>query len=452
MKLWQKTALISICVLVIIVSLCSAFLLVNFKNQMIDLKLYEMKTKQDNLILSVTQMANYYREDSQSELIQYSTIKYCFNQFSDTFSVLMQGDELLSSSLAINPKDYLDVSSNKSYQGNINGTSVLIIAETMSVSGETYTVYTVEDLTNIDESVRDMIITMLAVIVVGILVGTIMILCFMKRQLKPIMTLAKTAKTIASGEYGSRVNVTTKDELYDLARDFNIMAQAVEGHVSYLTEISQRQKLFISGVSHEFKTPLTVMSLHTKLLQEGNLTADEKENSLSRIENQCNWLNKMVQSLLTLLSLEEAASKENVCMKTLFEEVHSQLSDVLKERNATLNINCETEYMCLNYNLSKIAIANLVDNASKSFHTENRIITLSSKENFIEIKDTGKGIEKDLIGRIFEPFFMVDKSRSKKQGGSGLGLTLIKKICEVQDIKIEVNSEPDKGTTFKLIV
>ncbi len=452
MKLWQKIALISISVLITIVSLSSTILLVNFKNQMIDLKLDEMNTKQDNLIQSVMQMVNYYKDDNASELIQYTTIKYCFNQFSDTSSILMLDDEILSSSLSINPQEYLNIGNESVFQGEAQDTQVLIICQSMYINGSMYNVYTVENISSINQSVNNMLIVMFSVSVIGMLLGSLMILWLMKRQLKPITTLAEAAKIIASGEYSVRANVMTKDELSDLANDFNIMADAVENHIAYLMEMTESQKLFIGGVSHELKTPLTVMLLHTKLLQTANMTVDEKEHSLSLIESQCNWLNSMVQTLLTLLSLEEHIPKENVCMKSLFEEVRIQLSTALQERNATLIINVETEFMELNYELCKLMLTNLVDNACKSLHTDNRIISLSSIGNCIEIKDTGRGIEPALLGRIFDPFFMVDKSRSKKQGGTGLGLSLVKKICEVQYINIIVTSEVDRGTTFKIMV
>ncbi|HOQ01983.1 MAG TPA: HAMP domain-containing protein [Acetivibrio clariflavus] len=158
---------------------------------------------------------------------------------------------------------------------------------------------------------------------IGTIVGTLLIIWFVRHANKPLMRLKDATRCIAVGEYDKRAPVLSKDEVGELATDFNIMADAVQTHISNLEETAKRQKFFISGLTHEFKTPLTSMIIHSETLLSADLSKEEVQNSLLHIHSQCRWLERLTQKLLKLITLEENIKIKPECVKTLFDDIIS---------------------------------------------------------------------------------------------------------------------------------
>ena len=157
----------------------------------------------------------------------------------------------------------------------------------MNVRNERYAVYVVEDITGVYESITRMVWRFALIGGVGILLGFVLIGLLVRRSMQPLAVLKTAAGRIAAGGYGERATVLSKDEVGALANDFNRMAEAVENHIGDLTETAERQRLFIGGVTHEFKTPLTTVILNADTLQNAYMDEKERKPALSYIERQC---------------------------------------------------------------------------------------------------------------------------------------------------------------------
>ena len=457
MKLWQKTSIICIAVLFVIVTACSAVLLIHAKNSILELTYSHAKDKQRSLASSFREMAGYYSAEGDSLTVETSLVNYCFSRFADSSSVLMRGDETLYSGVSVNPRAFLPLPENeysmKIAEREIDGRNVLIAGSLVAVRNTSYAVYVVEDISTTYNSIVSLAWTFAAVSLAGILLGAGCIALIMRRSTRPLTALAKTARQIAGGDYSMRADVYTQDEIGALAGDFNLMAEAVETRIAELMETAERQRLFIGGVTHEFKTPLTALLLHSRMLRRANMMEEERDNSLAHIESQCAWLERLVQTLLKLITLEQAILVENVSVAALFEWVRQSTQQALADKGVALIMRCDADTLPMNADLMQSLLINLVDNAAKAYDADaqNKTVTLSCYGSVLEVKDYGRGIPKESMERIFEPFYMVDKSRSKKAGGSGLGLALVKQIADAHGARLEVESTLGSGTAVRVV-
>ena len=425
MKLWQKTSLICIAVLLVIVTACSAVLLIHSKNSILELTYSYARDKQRSLASSFREMAGYYSAEGDSLTVETSLVNYCFSRFADSSSVLMRGDETLYSGVSVNPRAFLPLPENeysmKIAEREIDGRNVLIAGSLVAVRNTSYAVYVVEDISTTYNSIVSLAWTFAAVSLAGVLIGAGCIALIMRRSTRPLTALAKTARQIAGGDYSMRADVYTKDEIGALAGDFNLMAEAVETRIAELMETAERQRLFIGGVTHEFKTPLTALLLHSRMLRRANMTDEEKDASLEHIESQCEWLERLVQTLLKLITLEREIERRPCEVDALFDTVRQNTQKSLADRGVTLITHSGGGTLNCNADLIQSLLINLVDNAAKAYDADaaDKRVLLTFSNNTIQVKDFGRGIPKEAMERIFEPFYMVDKSRSKKAGGSG---------------------------------
>lgn len=456
MKLWQKTSLICIAILLVVVTICSAVLLFHCKNSILELTYSHAKDRQRGLASSFGEMAGYYLAEGDSQALETSLVSYCFSRFADSFSVLMRGNETLCSGVSVNPRALLPLPENESAvkiaEQEIDGRNVLIVGSLVTVRNTPYAVYVIEDISTTYNSIASLAWIFAAVSLACILIGAGCIALIMRRSTRPLTALAKTARQIAGGDYSMRADVYTQDEIGALAGDFNLMAEAVETRIAELMETAERQRLFIGGVTHEFKTPLTALLLHSRMLRRANMTDEEKDASLEHIESQCEWLERLVQTLLKLITLEREIERRPCEVDALFDTVRQNTQKSLADRGVTLITHSGGGTLNCNADLIQSLLINLVDNAAKAYDTDapDKRVFLNFSADTIEVRDFGRGIPEEAMGRIFEPFYMADKSRSKKAGGSGLGLALVKRIANAHDAELTVKSGVGKGTTVRV--
>lgn len=450
MKLWQKISLICSAVLTSIVLLMGGLLLREAEQSILDLTYQQSSDKQRNLSASFSEMSNYYLEETDSAPVEYSLVKYCFSRFADSTCVLMKGSETLYSNVAVDMSRYtIKGYDAEQFEEEIGGRQILITGSNVNVRNERYAVYVVEDITGVYESITRMVWRFALIGGVGILLGFVLIGLLVRRSMQPLAVLKTAAGRIAAGGYGERATVLSKDEVGALANDFNRMAEAVENHIGDLTETAERQRLFISGVTHEFKTPLTTVILNADTLQNAYMDEKERQTALSYIERQCKWLERMTQKLLKLITLKQDIELKPSSVPQLFERVEESMAETLRQRDTRLISECKLNTLSMDADLMQSVLINLVDNASKA-SAPGQAVTMRAYDDVIEVSDNGIGIQESELARITEPFYVVDKSRSKKLGGSGLGLALVKEIISAHGAELEIDSSVGIGTTIRI--
>ena len=456
MKLSNRITLLVSIVLTVVILAVSVSLLLFAKNTILSLSVEQVQRKQQTLRTSFSEMANYYAANSDSDAVHASLVRYCFTRFADQTSVLMRNGEAVVSGVTVDPSAYVQQSDDygeaEPVAVTVQGRRLLIAGSSTSVGGKSYDVYVVEDVTDVYARIRRMAWIFAGVSIAAIALGAVVVMLLVRRSTKPITSLSGAAKEIADGAYEKRVMIRTKDEIGTLGKDFNRMADAVETKISELSERNERQRLFIGGVTHEFKTPMTGLILHAGLLRRANLSEDERDASLAHIEAQTQWLERLTQNLLKLTTSDDVIELQAVRIPDLLDEVKDGVEPKLNERGATLSVQCETDTLTLNPELWRSLLNNLIVNAANAYdaNAPEKPILLTVTGKTFSVSDRGRGIPKEAQSRIFEPFFRVDKSRSKKQGGSGLGLALVKTIADAHRAAITVDSEPGKGTTVSV--
>lgn len=453
MRLWLKISLLCAVTFLLIVGACSTLLILNARDSILSVTVDSAKEELSNLQTSFAGMAAYYGKDDADPIVKRSLVKYCFSKFAANTSVLISGDETLYSSIVFDPRQYLppdDLGQGNYYIGQINGSHVLIVVTETTVLSETYTIYDVHDISDVYRNLSRMVLKFSAISIAGILAGMTLIVLLVRYAILPLKNLGKTAKIIAEGGYGERAPVRANDEIGELAADFNIMAEAVQSHFEEQKETMRRQQLFIGAVTHEFKTPLTSVIGHAETLLYTRMPAEVAEHSLTHIHQQCRWLERLTQKLLSLITLQKDIQTKQGSVSALIATVEESVGETLKQRGIELVTSCEINTLPMDFDLMQSLLVNLVDNASKA-SAPGQSVEIRAYDRVLEVIDHGIGIPQSEIARITEPFYMVDKSRSRKMGGSGLGLALAKRIAQAHGARISIESSPGKGTSIRVI-
>ena len=453
MKLWQKISLLCATVFLMIVGACSTLLILNARDSMLSLTIDSTRKEFDTLQTSFTGMVSYYGRDDADPIVKRSLIRYCFSQFASNTAVLISDDETLYSNLVFDPEAVLpreELDGYSYYIGMVQGRHVLVVGANITFLSGNYTIYDVRDISDVYQNITDMIWKFGAISIAGILAGVLLIVFLVRYAIRPLKSLGKTAAVIAQGGYGERAAVPAKDEIGELAEDFNVMAQAVQQHIEEQREIMERQRLFIGAVTHEFKTPLTSVIGHAETLMYTRMPADVAANSLSHIHEQCRWLERLTQKLLKLITLTEEIDPKEESVTALIAAAAESVRETLAQRGLELVTSCEADTLPMDFDLMQSLLVNLIDNAAKA-SSPGQTIGIRAYGRTLEVFDHGIGIPQSELTHITEPFYMVDKSRSKKQGGSGLGLALVKRIAEAHGARIEIESKPGAGTVIRVI-
>ena len=314
---------------------------------------------------------------------------------------------------------------------------------------DSYEIYLGIDEIYLDRSLDDiyMMIISLSIIIFVILIALGYVL--INRTIDPMKQILAELKALQKEQDLSKrlKAITTKDEFEELTNTFNEMLDHIEKSVESI-------KQFSSDASHELKTPLTVIQGHIELLQEKEPTKEELLEVVEKIDAQQHKLQDIVQSLLILSRLDkEAEVKQKTSLDhAIFESIESNL-EAIEEKGLELVINVEEGvYINFDHKYLAIVINNLLSNAIK--YTNEGVITIKAHQESdhtkLTIKDSGIGLSQEDQQRIFERFYRVDQSRGYTTNGLGLGLSIVKKICDKFDIKIKVKSKIDEGSQFIL--
>ena len=248
----------------------------------------------------------------------------------------------------------------------------------------------------------------------------------------------------------SRIEENKVKELNQLSVSYNKMLER-------LSDAFEIQRQFTANAAHELRTPLSLMQVQLDLYNSTRHPDNDADTlqTIKMVTEQNGRLSKMVKTLLDMSELQTVGRDDKIMVDALVDEVLADLDPLAQEKNIKLTGKCKKITMVGSDILIYRLVYNLVENAIKYNHSGGQVtVTAYRKEKhvYLSVEDTGNGIPEELRERVFEPFFRVDKSRSRELGGVGLGLALVREIVRVHDGSITVRSNPSGGTVFDVIL
>ena len=268
--------------------------------------------------------------------------------------------------------------------------------------------------------------------------------------LRPLREFSdKIEKVQAQNLADSRIEENQVKELNQLSVSYNRMLER-------LSDAFEIQRQFTANAAHELRTPLALMQVQLDLYNSTRHPGSDEDTlqTIKMVTEQNDRLGKMVKTLLDMSELQTVGRDDKIIVDALVDEVLADLEPLAQEKNIKLIGKCENITMVGSDILIYRLVYNLVENAIKYNHTGGQVtVTADRKEKqvHLSVADTGNGIPEELRERVFEPFFRVDKSRSRALGGVGLGLALVHEIVRVHDGSITVRSNPSGGTIFDVM-
>lgn len=311
------------------------------------------------------------------------------------------------------------------------------------------------DITPIYEERNRQVSEIMYADIIILVIASSFICIFSKLLTRPIESLNKASKEISSGKFQERVNIKTTDEIGELADSFNKMAEEIEHKINSLKFAMQAKDDFVTGFSHEIKTPMTAIIGYSDLLRLRKCDEETTAKALNYIYSEAKRLEELSYKMLGLMELtEDRMELKAVKIREFMEKVAKKI--VLEKMELKLDV--EEAIVKIDESLLEVVIRNLLQNSQKAEPKDDYILVkgelLKNQKYRISVIDSGKGIPKDQISRVTEDFYMVDKSRSRQNGGTGIGLSLCKKILGLHQSELIIESEEGVGTkvSFELEV
>ena len=282
------------------------------------------------------------------------------------------------------------------------------------------------------------------------LLGGVITFFISGHALKPLCDFSKKIEEVqAQNLSDSRIEENKFSELNQLSVSYNKMLER-------LSEAFKLQRQFTANAAHELRTPLAVMQLQIDLYNSSKHPNNDTsaQQTISMITEQTERLSKMVRTLLDMSELQTIARDEEIAISALVEEVLADLEPLAQEKGINLIEKCDNVLLMGSDILIYRLVYNLVENAIKYNFSGGTVTVTATQQNsqlHLTVEDTGNGIPEELKEQIFEPFFRLDKSRSRELGGVGLGLALVREIVRVHNGSILVKNNANSGTTFEVI-
>ncbi|MBX7286890.1 HAMP domain-containing sensor histidine kinase, partial [Clostridium chauvoei] len=273
---------------------------------------------------------------------------------------------------------------------------------------------------------------------------------------KPLSILSDNIDEIIRGNFNKKLSYSSNiEELNTISTNFNIMSEEIKNKILLLSRENLSKQRFINNLTHEIKTPLTSIIGYSSLMVNKKINdIDLIHKSFETIYNDGKRIESLTTNLIKLITLDKInLDIEDVSIISVLEDIKNTIKIKLIENNINLSIHGFDFVLKTDRYLLTTLLSNFIDNSIKALSNnsvlEKNIIIVLNKNSLV-IKDSGIGIPKEDLDKIFEPFYMVNKSRVHSIGGFGLGLTICLKIIEILDIKFYISSTPNKGTTIKL--
>ncbi len=280
------------------------------------------------------------------------------------------------------------------------------------------------------------------------ILSLIILLVFTKTVYFPLKKITEGANEYAAGNLDYHIDINTRDEMGYLAGTLNYMS-------GELNKLEEYQRNFIANVSHDFRSPLTSIKGYLEAIIDGTIPQEMYEKYLTRVISETERLTKLTQGMLTLNSLDSKGylSRSSFDLNRVIKDTAASFEGTCSKKNINFELTFSDNIQMVYADLGKIqqVLYNLIDNAIKFSHQDATIYIQTRIKNekiFVSVKDTGIGIPKDSITKVFDRFYKSDLSRGKDKKGTGLGLAIVKEIIQAHGENIDVISTEGVGSEF----
>lgn len=471
MKLWQKTFIWTLIIVMVAVSSTSIIILKNNYDVSIERQISNTLSEHEYLISNIKNRIITERRKQNAVLLTSSQILDVFQDIVDatdskektTIALYNDAGQILyhNISFKIDMELYTKINTTgEPYQLIIQSEEkhFLLIGSAITLEQQDYIFITSTDISEIYIIYEEQLNFTKWFSIAISLESALFLLLLIKLLMAPLTKLNRATKRIAEGDYSNRINIKGHDELSELAENMNIMADSIEENITLLSDTAENRRQFINNLTHEMKTPLTSILGFADIIRiKRNITPKELSEYSGIIFEEAKRLKNLSGKLMELITVGETNLEFiSISSDELFKQIQLVLKPILDKNNMTLISKCDNCILTVDCELFKSMILNLIDNAIKASKKDDSIfftgeINGSSAESFtITIRDEGIGIAKEDLNKITEPFYMVDKARSRKAGGAGLGLALCKRIAEIHNAELNINSTLGMGTTVTI--
>lgn len=273
---------------------------------------------------------------------------------------------------------------------------------------------------------------------------------------RPLRRLTKASRELAAGNLSYRSSINTDDEIGDLSRAFDMMAEKQEHTIILLKESAEQKEMFMGAFTHELKTPMTSIIGYADLLRTQKLSEKDNADALDYIFSEAKRLENLSLKMLDLFVADKKAITLKTCNPAkLTRHVAKHLQPLCEKSNVQMEVSAMDGTCHLEQDLFQTLLINLIDNARKSMEQGGLItiaVSLTSQGCILTVTDTGKGIPKEALNHLTEAFYRVDKARARSKGSIGLGLALCDKIVQLHRGYMEFDSEVGKGTKVTVVL
>ena len=463
MKFWQKIFVYSLLIFLITFNFGAVFLIQNSFNlnlkREIDRSLGEQSNVSAGIIyynmISVKGSNTNYKEIIKNYLGK-------FNSKDTYLEVLDKNNNVVFSNMYFTVsgerEELKEASSDKKKYiiRDVGNKTLLFVTSLVNIKGEDLKVSYIHDITYIYQDKREQYSFFIQLSMVVSIILAISMYMLSKYITSPIDKLINTTRIISKGNYSERVEINSKDEIGVLAENFNEMADAVEEKIHQLESNAEEKQRFIDNLTHEFKTPLTSIIGYADFLRSTTYNEEIFIEGLNHIFKEGKRLEELSWKMMSLILLKRENFKiEKKNIKNILVDLRDALKPKLQNKNINLIISSEEYQISVEKDLIRNLISNFIDNSIKA-SKENSNIYLNVYENkeskvVLEIKDEGIGILEEDLPKVFEAFYMVDKSRTRANNGAGLGLTICAEIAKIHEAELKIESAINKGTTIKIL-
>lgn len=339
---------------------------------------------------------------------------------------------------------------------NDNGRKYLQVVSLVNILNKDYYIQSLADITGIYED-RDNYFRLYQITLMCVAFGaSLMLLIFSRLITRPLVKLTQTANEITEGNFEKRAELSSTKEIYELANSFNTMTESVEGYIEELNEEVRRRDDFVSAFTHELKTPLTSVIGYADMMRSYELDADKRRSCADNIYKEGKRLESLSANLLDLLVLKHTdVEMREIGTNIVERETKSAVLFLLEKYGVTLEIELEQATIIAEPALLKTLIYNLIDNSCKASEQGGKVLVRGACQGdryAVCVGDYGRGIPKEELAKITEPFYMVDKSRARSMGGAGIGLALCNEIARLHGSSLNIKSEVGVGTAISFDV